>query len=150
LKAPTKTHTLLIAAAAVLTGCRSPWDDITPVMHAKQSDKIAALSSAPIIVLARIQDTNLFGKPREVEKTPEVAGPLLPRIPLHLAMISTKVLLTLRGPDRPELEFYTWVWASEKHGGPRLFHCGPGSVHILFLREDSGYLRTVGDYRRTI
>lgn len=30
-------------------------------------------------------------------------------------------------------------------GGLRLFHPQPGSVHVMFLKSDSGYLRTVGD-----
>lgn len=137
---------LVLVSAAVTVNCRSPWDEIRPVIHAKEEERIAAMRSAPIIILAEIQHANLFGRPRDVEKPPEVAGPMVPRIPLHLAYISAKVLRTLRGPDSGHVEFYSWVWASGKHGGPRLFHPNPGSVHILFLKGDAGYLHTVGDY----
>jgi hypothetical protein len=44
------------------------------------------------------------------------------------------------------VQFYSWVWASGQHGGERLFHPYPGHCHILFLREEGGYLHTVGDY----
>jgi hypothetical protein len=71
---------------------------------------------------------------------------MVPSIPLYLAKMSAKVLLTLRGSETNRTQFYSWVWASGKHGGPRLFHPSPGSIHILFLRNESGYLRTVGDY----
>ena len=71
---------------------------------------------------------------------------MMPRIPLYLAKISAKVLLTLRGSLPDEIQFYSWVWSSGKHGGPRLFQPSPGSLHILFLHDESGYLHTVGDY----
>jgi len=45
-----------------------------------------------------------------------------------------------------DVTFYTWIWNSGMHGGPRLFHPNPGSVHVMFLRRESGYLHTVGDY----
>jgi hypothetical protein len=71
---------------------------------------------------------------------------MLPAIPLHLAKISAKPLLYLRGSETANIEFYSWVWASGKHGGPRLFHPTPGSFHVLFAKLDSGYLHSVGDY----
>jgi hypothetical protein len=63
-----------------------------------------------------------------------------------LAKISADVLLTLRGSENRRVQFYSWVWASGSHGGPRLFSPSPGAVRILFLEEKAGYLHTVGDY----
>ncbi len=71
---------------------------------------------------------------------------MAPSIPLYLAEISATVLLTLRGAEIRQVRFYSWVWASGKHGGPRLFKPFAGSVHVLYLTKDSGYLHTVGDY----
>ena len=71
---------------------------------------------------------------------------MMPKIPLCLAKISAKVLLPLRGLVPGHIQFYSWVWVSGKHGGPRLFHPSPGSVHVLVLGGESGYLHTVGDY----
>ena len=45
-----------------------------------------------------------------------------------------------------DADFYSWVYHFGKHGGPRLFSPQPGSFHIMFLRRESGYLHTVGDY----
>jgi hypothetical protein len=75
-----------------------------------------------------------------------MGGPMTPTIPLRLARIRAKVLLTLRGPIHGNVEFYSWVWASGTHGGPRLFHPAPGSNHVVFLRQEGKYLHTVGDY----
>jgi hypothetical protein len=105
------------------------------------------MKSAPSIVVAEIQDVKFVSnEPREVDKPPGIGGPVVPRIPLYLARMSAKVMLTLRGTETHRVQFYSCVWASGKHGGPRLFHVSPGSVHVLFLRNDSGYLHTVGDY----
>ena len=71
---------------------------------------------------------------------------MIPVIPLHLAKITAKPLLSIRGTATGPVEFYSWIWASGKHGGPRLFSATPDSVHVLFLTRDSGYLHTVGDY----
>lgn len=71
---------------------------------------------------------------------------MVPVIPLHLARISAKPLLTIVGSATSPVEFYSWVWASGKHGGTRLFRATSGSVHVVFLTRESGYLRTVGDY----
>jgi hypothetical protein len=100
--------------------------------------RIAAMKSAPIIMLAEIQRTKLFATPREVDKPPEVAGPMVPRISLYLAEISARLPLRLRGSGSGQVRFHSWVWASRKHGGPRLFDPTPASVHILFLKQDSG------------
>jgi hypothetical protein len=104
------------------------------------------MRSAPVILLVRLAGLTLTGDARSVEKPPEVGGPMVPTIPLHLARISADVLLTLRGPVRGTVEFYSWVWASGSHGGPRLFHPNPGGIRVVFLRNEGGYLHTVGDY----
>jgi hypothetical protein len=135
----------LVATTLLIAGCRSPWEVIRPVIH-EGDGRIAAIKSAPTILLVEIQHTKLFTKPREVEKPPTIGGPMVPRIPLYLAEISAKVLRTMRGAETGHIKFYSWVWASGKHGGPRLFHPLPGSIHVLFLKEDSGFLHTVGDY----
>jgi hypothetical protein len=119
---------------------------LQPVIHARDEDRYEAMKSAPFIVMAEIESAKLVSNARDVEKPAGVGGPTAPTIPLHLAQISAKVLLTLRGTNLNTIEFYSWVWASGKHGGPRLFHPYPGSSHILFLRDDHGYLHTVGDY----
>jgi hypothetical protein len=135
----------LVATTLLIAGCRSPWDVIRPVIH-EGDGRIAAIKSAPTILLVEIQHTKLFTKPLEVEKPPTIGGPMVPRIPLYLAEISAKVLRTMRGGETGHIKFYSWVWASGKHGGPRLFHPLPGSAHVLFLKKDSGFLHTVGDY----
>jgi hypothetical protein len=71
---------------------------------------------------------------------------MCPTIPLHLARITADVLLTLRGPVHNQVEFYSWVWASGSHGGPRLFSPNPGGIRVVFLRNEGRYLHTVGDY----
>jgi hypothetical protein len=132
--------------AAALCTAASPANRIPTVIHAREEDKYQAMKSAPLIILGEVVNAKLISEARDVEKPKEVGGPMTPTIPLHLAQISAKVLLTLRGTERSSVQFYSWVFASGKHGGPRLFHVSPGSSHILFLREDGGYLHTVGDY----
>lgn len=89
------------------------------------------MKSAPSIIVAEIQDAKFASnEPRQVDKPPGIGGPMVPRIPLYLARMSARVLLTLRGTGTTRVQFYSWVWASGKHGGPRLFH-------VLFLRNDS-------------
>jgi hypothetical protein len=137
----------LLAAGLIAAGCRSPWNELRPMIHATSEAKAAAMRSAPIVLVGEIRSARLYSQaPKEVEKPAGVAGPMTPRIPLHLAILDVKVLLALRGPVRDPLRFYVWTWASGKHGGPRLFHPQPGSVHVLFLREEAGYLHSVGDY----
>jgi len=135
-----------LAAALLTAACNSPSRAIQPVIHARDEDKYQAMKTAPVILLAEIVGAKLVSGAREVEKPKEVGGPMAPTIPLHLARVSARVLLTLRSTERQAVEFYSWVWVSGKHGGPRLFHVYPGSKHILFLREEAGYLHTVGDY----
>ena len=137
----------IVLANLVSTGCNSARNAIIPVIPASASARAAAMKSAPIIVIAEIQIAGLTSRqPKEVEKPEGIGGPMVPRIPLYLAKISAKPLLTVRGTQSKSIEFYSWVWASGKHGGPRLFHADPHSVHILFLKNDSGYLHTVCDY----
>ncbi len=105
------------------------------------------MNAAPIIIVAEMGRAKLLpGKPRAVEKPPGIGGPNLPEVLLDLAEISAKVRLTLRGPEMNDFVFYTWVYQFGKHGGPRLFHPNLGSVHVMFLKRESGYLHTVGDY----
>ena len=104
------------------------------------------MQSAPIIVVAEIQAVWLDERPRDVEKPPEIGGPMTPRIPLVLAKISANVVLELRGSVPAHFEFYSWLWAGGSHGGPRLFNPQQKSLHVLFLRNDSGHLHTVADY----
>jgi hypothetical protein len=81
------------------------------------------MKSAPVIVIAQVQSASLTSKrPREAEKPDGIGGPMARRIPLYLAKSTAKVLLTVRGAESKSIEFYSWVWASGKHGGPRLFH----------------------------
>ena len=138
-------YAFLAAVGAVTCGCRSPRDLIQPTISAPAARAIA-MKTAPLIVVAEIQGTSVYDQPREVEKPDGVGGPMVPRIPLYLAKMSAKILLPMRGKEGGRITFYSWVWASGKHGGPRLFHPGQGSVHILFLKTDSGYLHTVCDY----
>jgi hypothetical protein len=44
------------------------------------------------------------------------------------------------------VEFFSWILASGSHGVPRLFHPNPGAIRVIFLREEGGFLHTVGDY----
>jgi hypothetical protein len=115
------------------------------VIHARGEDKYQAMKSAPLVVLAEIVSAELVRGAKR-RKAPGVGGPMTAIIPLHLAQISAKILLTLRGSERNTVRFYCWVWASGKHGGPRLFNRYPGSTHILFLGEEGRYPHTVGDY----
>jgi hypothetical protein len=125
--------------------CGSPGRSIRPVIYA-QDDQALAMRSAPVILLVKITTVKLPGDMRTVAKPPDVGGPMTPTIPLYLARIRADVLLKLRGSVDSSVEFYSWVWASGTHGGPRLFHPTPGSTHVIFLRHDGGYLHTVGDY----
>lgn len=136
----------LVAAPCFGSDFEGAWYVIRPIIHANDEQKAASMRAAPLVVLAEIKAVEVFEKPREVEKPPELGGPMIPVIPLHLARILARPLLTLDGTANEPLEFYSWVWASGKHGGPRLFDPIPTSVHVLFLIRESGYLRTVGDY----
>jgi hypothetical protein len=138
--------TFLATTPLMIVGCRSPRDVIRPVIHDRE-DRIAAMKSAPIIIVAEIHRARLLpGKPLEVEKPPGIGGIEAPRIPLDLAEISATVRLILRGSEMNDFEFYTWVYHFGKHGGLRLFDPQLGSFHIMFLKKESGYFHTVGDY----
>lgn len=119
---------------------------LRPVIYALEAEAAMAMRSAPVILVVEVTKVTPTGDMRIVEKPPGVGGPNTPTIPLNLARIEAKVLLTLRGPTRAKVEFYSWVWESGKHGGPRLFRPYPGSNHIIFLRQEGRYLHTVGDY----
>jgi len=136
----------MLAVAFVTAGCQSSPEAIRPVIHTNE-DRIAAMRSAPIILVAEIQGAKLLpGDPRAVDKPPNIGGPMAPRILLDLAEISATVRSTLRGAEMQQIVFYTWVYHFGKHGGPRLFHPWTGSFHVVFLRKESGHLHTVGDY----
>jgi len=132
---------------ALLSGaCGSTASAIRPVIYADDDKASVAIRTAPVILLVRIAAVRMTGDWRSVAKPPEVGGPIAPTIPLHLARINADVLLTVHGQARTTVEFYSWVWASGSHGGPRLFHPNPGGIRVIFLRDEGGYLHTVGDY----
>ena len=141
-----KRFGIVAALVAGAAAARSPGRAILPVIYAQDDQAALAMRSAPVVLVVRVTAVKLPGDTRIVEKPQEVGGPMTRTIPLYLARIRAKVLLTLRGPARGSVEFYSWVWASGKHGGPRLFSPSPGSSHVVFLRWESGYLHTVGDY----
>lgn len=143
-RVPTLAALSLVTISAV--ACHSPASVMRPVIYAHDDEAASAMRSAPIILLVRISDSNLTGFGKCVAKPPEVGGPLCPTVPLHLARIKADVLITLRGPGQDQVEFYSWVWASGSHGGPRLFHPDRGGVRVIFLRKEGQYLHTVGDY----
>jgi hypothetical protein len=136
----------LAALALLASGCNSPARSIRPVIHAHQDDKYEAMKSAPIVVLAEVLDTRRASANREVGKPPGMAGPQSPTIPCALLRISARVMLSLRGDRQGTVQVYSWRWAGQMHGGPRLFSPNRGSFHVLFLRQEAGYLHTVGDY----
>jgi hypothetical protein len=142
----------LVALAAmtipsgIANDLENAWSIIRSVIHSDDQQKAEAMRSAPLILLAKIEDVELYREPRQVENPESVGGPMVPVIPLHLAKISAKPLLFLRGSESDHITFYSWIWASGKHGGPRLFHATPESFHVLFLKRDYSYLHTVGDY----
>ncbi|HXS93401.1 MAG TPA: hypothetical protein VN736_02285 [Candidatus Limnocylindrales bacterium] len=135
-----------LSICAVLScGCNSPWRNLRPVVSMGDSDESGAMQAAGTIVAATIEHTDVGGL-RWAPKPPNTAGPQVRVIPLYLARIRAKVLFTVRGQAGSSVEFFSWVWASGSHGGPRLFHATEGSSHVLFLRRDGRYWRTVGDY----
>jgi hypothetical protein len=119
---------------------------LRPVIYAKDEDAAMAMKAAQIVALVEISEVELTGDMRLVDKPPEMGGPMVPVITLYLARIHARNVLALRGLDDKEFEFYSWVWASGTHGGPRLFHPLPGTFHVIFLRREASYLHTVGDY----
>lgn len=137
---------ILWACEMFSAACRSPGRIIQPVIYGQDDQAALAMRSAPVILLVKITTVKLPGDMRTVVKPPEVGGPMTPTIPLYLARIRADVLLKLRGSVGSSVEFYSWVWASGKHGGPRLFNPVPGSSHVVFLHQEGGYLHTVGDY----
>lgn len=142
----------MMAFAAIPAGiwmsgaCSSPASGIRPVIYADSDQAAAAMRTAPLIVVVRIAEVRLTGDVKDVVKPLEAGGPQTPTIPLHLARINADVLLTVQGEARTTVEFYSWIWASGSHGGPRLFHADPGGIRVIFLRDEGGYLHTAGDY----
>jgi hypothetical protein len=136
----------LSIGALLSVACGSPANAIRPVIYADDDEAAAAMRATPVILLVRIAGLKMTGDVRSVAKPPAVGGPMVPTIPLHLARINADVLLTVHGQVRTTVEFYSWIWASGSHGGPRLFHPNPGAIRVVFLREEGGYLHTVGDY----
>lgn len=129
-----------------VSSCRAPVSPVPAVIYASDEEAGRAMREAPLIVIVRIGEAKLTGEERMVEKPAGVGGPNVPAIPLHLAKVSAEVLLTVRGQAGRRMEFFTWIWASGTHGGPRLFHPNPGGIRVLFLRDEGGYSHTVGDY----
>jgi len=138
--------TALLTAVLLIVACDSPPRAVRPVIYANNDQAAVAMRTAPTILLVRIGEVRMIGRERSVAKPPGVGGPNAPTIPLHLARIGAEVLLTVHGQVRPSVEFYSWVWDSGSHGGPRLFHPTPGGIRLIFLRDEGGYLHTVGDY----
>jgi len=141
---------VLLAGTALLClpfmACSSADRDISPVIYAEDDQAAHAMRSAPIILVVKLTGVSWVGSRRDVEKPAAVGGPVSPTIPLQLARIRADVLLTVRGSVSPKIDFYSWVFAGGKHGGPRLFHPGPDTHHVIFLRQEGQYLHTVGDY----
>jgi len=137
---------IVLVVALFSSAFNAPALVIQPVIYRLDEDASRAMNAAPLILVIETTDVVVPGDMRIVPKPPEVGGPHVPEIPLHLARFRAKVLLAVRGSSGPEVEFYSWVWASGKHGGPRLFNASPGVHHVLFLRQDKGYWHTVGDY----
>ena len=135
----------LLGAALTSAACHSPSRVIRPVIHASEEEKYQAMKTAPVIVLAEVTGYELVSGPKKVGKPADGRNPAW-MVPLYLARISADVKLALRGGLRGPIQLYSWVWASGQHGGERLFQPYPGYNHILFLRDEGGYLHTVGDY----
>lgn len=140
------TLAALLIGTLLSVACDSPGRVIRPVIYAENDQAAVAMRSAPVILLVRIAGLKMTGDVRNVAKPPEVGGPMVPTIPLHLARINADVLITVQGQARSTVEFYSWIWASGSHGGPRLFHPNPDAIRVVFLRDEGGYLHTVGDY----
>jgi hypothetical protein len=134
----------LIAALAVV-GCNSPARTIRPLILARPEAKYRAMQSAPLIVLAKVLEVKSVTRARDVKQPRDGTNPA-PTISLLLAEASANAMLTLRGNVHGPIRFYSWVWAPGTHGGERIFHPYPDTCHVLFLREEAGYLHTVGDY----
>lgn len=136
----TATVPLLLAA------CQSPEGVIQPVVSRDVHEIGARMRSAPIIVVAEIEETWQIIATRDIAKPSQEFEPVTRTIPLELVRTRAKVPLVLRGTAPSQITFYSWTWAGGKHGGLRLFRSNPGTAHLLFLKQEGPYLRTVGDY----
>ena len=137
--------------AVAVASCQrqSPERMIEPVTHVQSGDNYRAMRSASHIVVAEILGSRILAGPRSVVRLGDHGRGKVsnkPDIPLFLARILVKTKLNLRGELEGQVELYSWIWNSGKHGGARLFHPGPGTTHIFFLTKTAGYLHTVGDY----
>jgi hypothetical protein len=132
--------------ALASAGCTVPARTIRPVIHAHEDEKYEAMKSAPVIVVAELLETKIVSDVRQVKKPTGIGGPDDPTIPMALGRISARITHTLRGRLAETIQFYSWMFAGPMHGGPRLFHPWPGTFHVLFLRQEGGYLHTIGDY----
>jgi hypothetical protein len=119
---------------------------LRPIIHASEEERYEAMRSAPVIVIGQLGNLQVIGFTPKVPKPSGIGGPNIPSIPMYLIQQTARVLATLRGEGRDTVEFYYWTYAIGKHGGPRLFNASPGSGHVLFLKEEGGLLRIVGDY----
>jgi hypothetical protein len=137
---------IALVALGVTTSCHSPARSLEPILHARPEDRYPSMRAATDVLLVKILHSALVSGPRDTPKPAELGGPATPTIPLHLARVRAQVLLSLRGGRTGTVGFYSWVWASGKHGGPRLFSAIPGDCHIVLLRRDGPFLRSVGDY----
>lgn len=137
---------ILLTAAVFPHSCRSPARGIRPVIYAFDSQAASAMRNAPLILVVRISDLRMTGDVTRVAKPPQVGGPNIPVIALYLARIRAEVLLEVQGTAPANVEFYSWIWNSGSHGGPRLFHPYPDRIRAVFLRSEDGFLHTVGDY----
>src|SRR5437868_6928445 len=107
----------VLSLGILCSSCRlgpSPGSVLKPVIHAVDQDAVQAMRSAPFIAVVEVTDAELTGDMRMVNKPPEVGGPMIPAIPLHLARIRANVLVPIRGALPAQLEFYSWIWASGK------------------------------------
>src|SRR5579872_4464160 len=99
-----------LSILALLTGaCDSPARIIRPVIYAEDDQAAIAMSSAPVILFVNITRVKMTGDVRNVAKPPQVGGPMVPAIPLHLARINAEVLITVQGQTRTAVEFYSWI-----------------------------------------
>ena len=104
------------------------------------------MRAATDVLLVKIAQSTIVSGPRDTPLPVEAGPPATATIPLRLSRVRAQVLISLRGGRTGAVGFYSWVWASGKHGGPRLFLPIPGDCHIVLLRRDGPFLRTVGDY----
>lgn len=137
---------MLLLGAVAGSSCGTRAGAIRAVIHPDEETRATAMRAAPVVAVVRMTGVRLTGDERLVEKPPGTAGLQVDRIPLHLARMDAEVVLPVRGEAGQKVTFYSWVWNSGQHGGPRLFQPVPGSIHVMFLDREGEYWHTVGDY----